>query len=69
MIWKKIKRKNDKHLDQVSVPENDSDSNGDVLAISTGTKYFSKTWIMHSGCSYHMCPYREWFDTYLPYNG
>lgn len=21
-------------------------------------------WILDSGCSYHMCPQRDWFDTY-----
>lgn len=24
--------------------------------------------IMDSGCFYHMCPYKEWFDTYQPYS-
>ena len=31
--------------------------------------YLADKWILDSGCSYHMCPHREWFDTYNSYNG
>ena len=26
-------------------------------------------WILDSGCSYHMCPNRDWFTTYREING
>ena len=29
----------------------------------------SEKWIMDSGCSYHMCPNREWFSTFKTLNG
>ena len=30
---------------------------------------FSTGWVLDSGCSYHMCPHREWFATYEPLTG
>lgn len=61
-------QKKEKRLDKVNVAEVDSDFNVDILTISIIIKYLSETWIMDSGCLYHMFPYREWFDTYQPYN-
>ncbi|KAG8475541.1 hypothetical protein CXB51_032350 [Gossypium anomalum] len=43
-----------------------ADKNGDdflLVSTSDNTKLTSK-WILDSGCSFHMCPNREWFSTY-----
>lgn len=32
-----------------------------VLNVS---KVDSKEWILDSGCSFHMCPFRSWFETF-----
>lgn len=56
-------------MDQASVTIDSSDSDGDLLLVSPGINYLAEVWILNSGCSYHMCHYREWFDTYNPYNG
>ena len=26
-------------------------------------------WVLDSGCSYHICPHRDWFVTYHPIDG
>lgn len=41
---------------------------GDVLLISSGMNIPS-VWILDSGCSYHMYPYKDWFATYASFNG
>lgn len=40
-----------------------------VLTVITGMDNLNDKWILDTGCSYHMCPMREWFDTYKPCNG
>ncbi|KAG8489413.1 hypothetical protein CXB51_017856 [Gossypium anomalum] len=43
-----------------------ADENGDdflLVSTSDNTKLTSE-WILDSGCSFHMCPNREWFSTY-----
>ena len=40
------------------------DSDGDFLfAISTERENVSD-WILDSGCTYHICPHKDWFSTY-----
>ena len=36
---------------------------------SCKVNHLSDVWILDSGCTYHMCPSREWFDTYEPCDG
>ncbi|KAK5812564.1 hypothetical protein PVK06_027999 [Gossypium arboreum] len=48
-----------------------ADENGDnflLMSISDNTKLTSE-WILDSGCSFHMCPNREWFSTYSSIEG
>jgi len=37
---------------------------GDDLVLSITTTLVGDVWIIDSGCSYHMCPNRDWFTTY-----
>ena len=39
---------------------------GDDLVLSVATTLVGDAWIIDSGCSYHMCPNRDWFTTYQP---
>ena len=32
-------------------------------------KASSPEWILDTGCTYHMCPNRDWFSTYEPCSG
>jgi len=79
MKYKKmLKRKSDKNSDEAStseksdqarvVEEADEDS-CDVLTAESGKNKYSDAWLLDSGCTYHMCPKREWFNTYKPYDG
>jgi len=44
----------------------DSESDGNVLCVTTSNNRYAVEWVLDSGCKYHMCPYREWFSTYKP---
>ena len=49
----------------VNVVEDDSDyGDGDMLSVSSTIDNLADSWILDSACSYHMTPYKEWFDTY-----
>ncbi|KAG9454909.1 hypothetical protein H6P81_007813 [Aristolochia fimbriata] len=61
-------KKKGKDVDQASVASN-LEKRGDVLSISSGMDAYSNSWILDSGCSYHMCPHRSWFSTFVDYNG
>ncbi|KAK5832860.1 hypothetical protein PVK06_016665 [Gossypium arboreum] len=48
-----------------------ADENGDdflLVSTSDNTKLMSE-WVLDSGCSFHMCPNREWFSTYSSVEG
>ncbi|XXG43978.1 hypothetical protein AAC387_Pa01g3888 [Persea americana] len=45
----------------IDVAETNSDG-AEVLSITVGS--LATEWILDSGCSYHMCPYRDWFTNY-----
>ena len=52
----------------------ESGSDGDVLvatcmslATTTG-RSIGDEWVLDSGCTFHMCPYREWFTSYETVN-
>ncbi|KAK3028454.1 hypothetical protein RJ639_039046 [Escallonia herrerae] len=48
------------------VVEDNSDG-ADVLSVSIGSS--DGGWILDMGCSYHMCPNRDWFATYRSFDG
>jgi len=64
-------KKGKKNMESVSIAEDksDSDVDADLLSVSSGSNFLSESWILDSGCSYHMCPNKEWFDNYKPCNG
>ena len=35
---------------------------GNVLVVSKVLDNYGLKWFMDSGCTYHMCPRREWFN-------
>ena len=45
----------------MAIVSNDSD-NGEVLTISLNND--NADWILDSGCTYHMCPNKNWFHSY-----
>ena len=72
------KRKNDKDSDgastngksdQAGVVEEANEDSCDVLTAESGKDKYSDTWLLDSGCTYHICPKSEWFSTYKPYDG
>ncbi|KAL5768311.1 hypothetical protein ACOSQ2_015094 [Xanthoceras sorbifolium] len=50
---------------QVSVAE----ERADVLFVTEDRFNSNNEWIMDTGCSYHMCPNRDWFSTYESIDG
>ena len=73
-----LKKKGGKNFDRVStnkksdqtgiVEETDEDS-CDVLTAESKKGKYSNAWLFDSGCTYHICPKREWFSTYKSYDG
>ncbi|KAI4363876.1 hypothetical protein MLD38_020041 [Melastoma candidum] len=42
----------------------------DFMLVTEDSKpKYKEQWILDSGCSYHMCPNRDWFTTYTPVAG
>ena len=39
-------------------------SDGELLTVSGGGSSLPDAWIMDTGCTFHMCPNRDWFHTY-----
>ncbi|KAH0973974.1 hypothetical protein GBA52_015873 [Prunus armeniaca] len=61
-IWKEKKAKREGSSGSASaVTEHESD--GELLSVTSGSKAFTN-WILDTGCTFHMCAVREWFDTY-----
>ena len=48
---------------QVNVAEDDR-SDGKLLTISNGESKPFEECVLDYGCTFHMCPYRDWFSTY-----
>ena len=48
-----------------------SRGSGRVVSVNSGRGKgrFSDTWLLDSGCTYQMCPKKEWFSTYKPFEG
>ncbi len=46
------------------------ESGDDFLLVSTSdNSKLTSEWILHSGCSFYMCPNREWFSTFSSVEG
>ena len=67
-----LKRKGDKDsdgastsgkLDQAVIVEEADEGSCDVLTAELGKGKYSNAWLFDSGCTYHMCPKKEWFST------
>jgi len=41
-----------------------SESNGDVLYVTTTNNRCAIEWVLDSTYTYHMCPHMDWFSTY-----
>uniref|UniRef100_A0A2N9I9J1 Integrase catalytic domain-containing protein n=1 Tax=Fagus sylvatica TaxID=28930 RepID=A0A2N9I9J1_FAGSY len=46
----------------------DSESDGDMLSVSSSTNGLNNSWLLDSACSFHVTPHRNWFDTYRSIN-
>ena len=78
---KKKKEEDDKSNDSNAVVDYCYSSDGDILTVSEaqikteGSVYTGshseewKEWILDSGCTYHMCPIKEWFHDYTSVSG
>ncbi|KAK2966723.1 hypothetical protein RJ640_000624 [Escallonia rubra] len=60
------KKDNSKTTDVAGVVEDNSDG-ADVLSVTISSS--DGGWILDTGCSYHMCPNRDWFATYRSFDG
>ncbi|KAK3010670.1 hypothetical protein RJ639_011399 [Escallonia herrerae] len=63
---RKGKKKDNYKTANAGVVEDNSDG-ADVLSITISSS--NGGWILDTGCSYHMCPNRDWFATYRSFNG
>lgn len=71
----KLQNKNKRAENQGGKPNGNSgeasvihgaDSDGELLSVSDKSQGVADEWILDSGCTYHMCPNRDWFSTYEP---
>ncbi|KAG8475586.1 hypothetical protein CXB51_032459 [Gossypium anomalum] len=56
------KSSNRENSGEADVVENYSD--GELLVASVNDSKVSEEWILDSGCTFHMSPYRDWFTAY-----
>ncbi|KAG8503535.1 hypothetical protein CXB51_001497 [Gossypium anomalum] len=56
------KGKQPENFGEADVVEDYSD--GELLVASVNDSKVSEEWILDSGCTFHMIPYRDWFTTY-----
>jgi len=62
---KKEREENNKKMQKVAEAEVvESDSKDDVLLAVSVDKRNSSEWVFDTGCTYHMCPRKDWFVTY-----
>ena len=67
--WKKGKDKDKKGSSRsTNIVAADSNSDGDMLFVSSSANWLIDSWILDSACSFHMTPHRDWFDTYKSVN-
>uniref|UniRef100_A0A2N9H2E5 CCHC-type domain-containing protein n=1 Tax=Fagus sylvatica TaxID=28930 RepID=A0A2N9H2E5_FAGSY len=58
--WNKGKEESSTSVNVVA----DSESDGDMLSVSSSTDGLNNSWLLDSACSFHVTPHRNWFDTY-----
>ena len=56
---------NEKQTNQADGAEEAVEEPCDVLLVNSGRGKgrFLDAWLLDSGCTYHMCPRKEWFST------
>ena len=71
-----LKKKGNKDSDganekanQARIVEQADEDPCDVFTAESGKIKYSDAWLLDSGCTYHMCPKKEWVSTYKPYDG
>jgi hypothetical protein len=62
--WNKGKEESSTSVNVVT----DSESDGDMLSVSSSTDGLNNSWLLDSACSFHVTPHRNWFDTYRSIN-
>jgi len=77
MKYKEMLKKNDnkdsdgtstsEKVDQAGIVKQVDENSCDVLTTRSGNGKYSDIWLLDLGCTYHMCPKRE-FSTYKPYD-
>ena len=63
-----LAKKQGDNNDQAGVVE-DGNDNGDLLNVSDGVSAFTDSWVLDSGCSFHMSPNKHWFYDYKELDG
>ena len=67
--WKRGKDKDKEGSSRsTNIVAADSDSDGDMLSVSSSTNMLIDSWVLDSTCSFHVTPYRDWFNTYKSVN-
>ena len=57
--------KNEKNVDtSADSAEVSWNSDGELVLVTVSSRQFEDSYIMDSRCTYHMCPNRDWFDTF-----
>ena len=46
----------------------DSNSDGDMLSVSSSASRLIDSWVLDSTCFFHVTPHRDWFDIYKSIN-
>ena len=62
--WNKGKEESSTSVNVVA----DSESDGDMLFVSSSTDGLNNSWLLDSACSFHVTPHRNWFNTYKSIN-
>uniref|UniRef100_A0A2N9GEX0 Integrase catalytic domain-containing protein n=1 Tax=Fagus sylvatica TaxID=28930 RepID=A0A2N9GEX0_FAGSY len=62
--WNKGKEESSTSVNVVA----DSESDGDMLSVSSSTDGLNNSWLLDFACSFHVTPHRNWFDTYKSIN-
>jgi hypothetical protein len=62
--WNKGKEESSTSVNVVA----DSESDGDMLSVSSSTDGLNNSWLLDSACFFHVTPHRNWFDTYRSIN-
>uniref|UniRef100_A0A5B7BZJ7 Putative copia LTR rider n=1 Tax=Davidia involucrata TaxID=16924 RepID=A0A5B7BZJ7_DAVIN len=68
--WKKDcpnKKDKGKKESNANIVHSDEEEESAFTVTSSGS--YSDEWILDSGCSYHMCPHRDWFATLQEFDG